>query len=86
MKIYKFFASWCMPCKVLSKNLEGFEREGWELVEIDADTNLEKMKEFGVRKLPTMVIVNEEGETLERFLGVMSLTELQEKLNDFDKR
>lgn len=74
-----------MPCKMLSKNLEGFQREGWEFIEIDADKNIDKMKDFGVRKLPTMVVANENDEVLERFLGVMSLTELQEKLNEFDK-
>lgn len=84
-KVYKFYADWCPPCKVLSRNLEGFERDGWDFEEVNADADVPKMRELGVRKLPTLVFVDEKGEVLDRVLGVISKEELQMRLNEFDK-
>lgn len=60
--IYKFSASWCNPCKQLSKTLEG-EDLGCDLIEIDIDQNRELCEKYNIRGVPTLVYVGN-GQTL----------------------
>jgi len=59
-KIIRFTASWCAPCKVLAKRLEGVDL-GVPVEVIDIDTNTTLTQQFGIRSVPTLVMV--EGET-----------------------
>ena len=54
--IYKFSASWCNPCKQLSKTLEGADL-GCEVVEIDIDSNIELCEKYNIRGVPTLVFL-----------------------------
>ena len=72
-----FSASWCAPCKQL-KNAFGVGTEDAEknIYVVDIDTNLDMPMEFGVRSVPTVVIVGENAIEIERFTGGTSDTVL----------
>ena len=79
-KVIRFTASWCEPCKMLAKTLEDVQTNlPIEIVDIDKDSNT--AIEFGIRGVPTMVMV-EDGAILKRSVGMKSLKELQEWFND----
>lgn len=80
MKVVKLWASWCQPCKVLSRNLEGFN--SCLLEEVNVDENQEAMHEYGVRNIPALII-EKDGEVLERIVGVISKEQLENKVNGF---
>jgi len=78
MKILKFYADWCGPCKMLSKTIESIKEEiPFEVEEIDADNNAEMAKKYNIRGLPTMVIVDGESE-VKRHVGNMTADQVKE--------
>ena len=75
-KILKFQASWCQPCKMLSKAIEG-EDLGVVVEEVDIDDNRDLAIQYGVRGVPTMVLVRE-GTEVARVSGYMSADKVRE--------
>jgi len=79
MKILKFGASWCSPCKALKENLKGFDK--CEIFDFDADINPEIFEKYGIRKLPTLLFVDDEGEEIKRLVGGLSKERLEEEFD-----
>lgn len=75
-KILKFSAGWCAPCKALAGQLKDYK--GYEVVSYDMDENPVKFQEYGVRSLPTIVIINEKENELNRRVGSCTLYEFEE--------
>lgn len=76
MKILKFTASWCGPCKVLTENMKGIEAEA-----IDIDTSPELCAKYNVRSVPTLIMTDDDGNELKRRTGSGSTTQIQEWIN-----
>jgi thioredoxin 1 len=74
MKVLKFWATWCSPCKVLKTTLNSFDACPME--EINVDENHDKASDYGVRALPTLILVNDAGEELWRKTGIITKAEL----------
>jgi thioredoxin 1 len=78
-KVLRFTASWCGPCKMLAKNLESVKTElPIEVVDIDVYTEL--ATEYGIRGVPTLVMVEDDVEK-KRLVGMKSLKELEDWIN-----
>lgn len=81
MKVLKFAASWCQPCKMLSRVFEDAKEQITVPVEeIDIDENMELAKQYGIRGVPTLVLVDDEGKEIKRQSGVMQEAQLVEFL------
>lgn len=68
-----FWAPWCGPCRKLGPVLEELEKtfEGKvKLVKVNADENLDIMKQFSVSGLPTLLVFKD-GEPVERMAGLI---------------
>jgi len=74
-KILKFEASWCVPCQMISKNLEG-EDLGVELVKIDIDENHELAEQYNIRGVPTLVYIKND-KPVSTKVGLFSLNEIK---------
>jgi len=84
MKVYKFYAEWCQPCKMLSKVIEDAKDKidpSVEFIEFDIDAEMMTAVNYNVRGVPTMVIVDDAGKEIKRQTGYMN----EEKLLDFLK-
>ena len=81
MKILKFFGTWCNPCKALSK---AFEDAKIEHQDIDVDENEELADKYHVKSIPTVIVLNNEGEELGRFTGFRNKEQLLEELNKYE--
>ena len=79
-RVLRFTASWCQPCKMLSKNLESVDSK-IPVEEIDIDDNQDLAIEYGVRGVPTMIMMDGNIE-VKRMSGMKSLKELEDWLND----
>ena len=75
-KVIRFTASWCQPCKMLEKNLEAL-KTNVPIEVYDIDEHPKYATEFGVRGVPTLVMMNENIE-VKRMIGVKSLKELSD--------
>ena len=64
------WAEWCPPCKALSPVLETLsdEHEELEFIKVDADANDKVLDEYGVRGLPTILLI-QNGEVVARRTG-----------------
>ena len=71
VKLLDFYADWCGPCKTQDPILEEFvEETGIELEKIDIDDNQTRAGEYDVRSIPTLIMIDENGEEVDRFIGV----------------
>jgi thiol-disulfide isomerase/thioredoxin len=76
MKILRFTASWCQPCKSLAKNLEEANLSlPVEVVDIDVQSDI--AVEYGIRGVPTLVLTDGTVE-IKRLVGSKTVTELKE--------
>ena len=58
MKILRFTASWCGPCKSLAMNLEQANLQ-MPIEVIDIDVQSDVAVEYGIRGVPTLVMLDE---------------------------
>lgn len=68
-----FFATWCMPCRMMSQILEEVDREldgKGKIVKVDVDQNENLAKKFGVMSIPTLVLFKD-GKMVSKNVGVM---------------
>jgi len=79
-KVLKFAASWCQPCKMLSKTFEGMDIET-PIEEIDIDENEELAIKYQIRSVPTLVMLDGDNE-VKRISGMQTSTQLEAWLND----
>lgn len=75
-RILRFTASWCGPCKSLAQNLEVADLS-IPIEVVDIDVNDELAKEYGIRGVPTLVMLDENIE-VKRLVGSKTVNELQE--------
>ena len=75
-RILRFTASWCGPCQGLAMNLE---TSGLDLpIEVvDIDIHPDVAQEYGVRSVPTLVMLDENIE-IKRLIGSRTVNQLQE--------
>lgn len=68
-----FWAAWCEPCKALGPILEkvvGDYAGALKLAKVDADTQMQLAAAFGIRSLPTVVLVKD-GQMVDGFMGAL---------------
>lgn len=82
MKVIKFQASWCQPCKMLSRVVEDAkDKINVPIEEVDIDENMEMARMFNVRGVPTLVLVDEKSNVVRTKSGYMSEQQLLEFVN-----
>jgi putative thioredoxin len=77
-----FWATWCGPCKTLGPMLEKLAAEyngAFRLGKVDVDKNQELAAMFGIRSIPTVMLVKD-GQLLDGFAGALPEGELREFL------
>jgi thioredoxin 1 len=81
MKVLKFYAEWCGPCKGLTMVIKGAaDKITVPIEEVNIDENLMMAQDFNIRSVPTMVLVDKEEKELKRVVGSLSETQLLEFL------
>ncbi|MFV0276730.1 MAG: thioredoxin [Parahaliea sp.] len=83
--VVDFWADWCEPCKVLMPLLEKIAAEyqgAFLLAKVNADQQPMITQQFGVRSLPTvMVMVN--GQPVDGFAGAQSEAQVRQMLEKY---
>ena len=69
-KILYFSSTWCQPCKTLGPIMESVAGQV-NYQKIDVDSNQDLSVKYGIRNIPTLVLVDGDGTELNRSTGVM---------------
>ena len=69
-KILYFTAAWCSPCKALSPVMDSLQGQ-INFDKIDVDTNTDLSAQYGVRGVPSLVLV-ENGNEIGRLVGAQT--------------
>jgi putative thioredoxin len=78
-----FWAPWCGPCKVIGPLLEKLETDyagRFKLVKIDSDQEQELSQAFGIRSIPTCVLMMG-GKPVDGFMGALPEGKIKEFLD-----
>jgi thioredoxin 1 len=69
-KILYFTASWCAPCKALSPIMDSLQGQ-INFDKIDVDSNTDLSTQYGVRGVPSLVLLENDNE-VGRLVGVQT--------------
>jgi putative thioredoxin len=78
-----FWAPWCGPCKAIGPILEKLEIDyggGFKLVKINSDDEQQLAGAFGVRSIPTVVLMKN-GQPVDGFMGALPEGKVREFLD-----
>lgn len=85
MKVLKFYADWCQPCKMLTNTLKDVETN-IPVEEVDIENNSPEvtnlLQRFKIRGVPTLIMVNNDGVEVKRKVGMVMANDLQAFFND----
>ena len=77
MKVLKFYADWCGPCKGLSMVIKGAgDKVTVPIEEINIDNEIMMSVDYGVRSVPTMILVDQNSTELKRHVGTLNEEQL----------
>lgn len=71
--LIKFEASWCGPCKKFAPEVEAAEVQlagTVDVVAVDIDDARDQAQKYGIRTVPTLVLIGVDGAELSRMQGL----------------
>ena len=76
-----FTADWCNPCQRTRPITDELKREGLvDFLYIDVDTELKLAEEFGIKSIPTYILI-EDGKEIKRMNGAKTRQEFLDFVN-----
>jgi thioredoxin len=85
VKLLKFWAEWCFPCKVMApiveKVLDEEDFNNVELISINIEEDPDAAREYHIRAIPTLLLVNDENIVINTLTGSASVDQVKEFLS-----
>jgi thioredoxin 1 len=75
-QLLMFTAKWCGACQRMKPVAADLSREGFDIRTIDVDSNQQKAQRYGIRSIPTFVLVRN-GQEVRRQNGAVSADALR---------
>jgi thioredoxin 1 len=81
MKVLKFSASWCQPCKLLQAVIDNMSADiGIDIESIDIEVATDTANQYNIRGVPTLVLIDDVGNEVKRHVGMITREKLLEWL------
>jgi thioredoxin 1 len=83
LEVKKFSASWCGPCKTLAPTFNEVRNSfsGVSFNEYDVDDNSDIASQFGIRSVPTVLLVKD-GKEVKRIVGAQAKNIYESAINE----
>lgn len=78
-----FHAEWCAPCSQQDPIVDELEEDyddDLSVERIDVDEHQERANEYQVRSLPTLIVLDDEDDIADRFVGLTDQDTLEESI------
>lgn len=89
LKLLKFSASWCGPCKMQKEELEK-NPIGIDIQEIDIDStapeDMELVERYRIMSIPNMVIIDNHDVVQARFIGYTTSDKIKQAITDLEEK
>ena len=82
MKLIKFGAPWCAPCRKLAEDLKKHPLS-IELEEINVEENEHLAEKYSIYQVPSLVLVDDEGKEIDRKLGALPVIKINEWIKSY---
>lgn len=82
MKLLKFYTTHCIQCQHQTKLLDGFTEV--EVVSMDCDKHEDLVKKYGIRSVPTLVLIDEEV-LVHKFIGMTKPDVIIDIINNYNR-
>jgi thioredoxin 1 len=79
------WAAWCAPCRAIAPIVDQLAKDYTGKVvfgKLNVDENPETAQRFGIMAIPTLLVMKGSKE-VDRIVGVLPKTELEEKINSY---
>lgn len=83
MRLVKIYSQTCGPCKVLERILNNANIEH-ESIDINSEEGGEMIEKYDIRAVPTLLLLDKEGEMLNKHVGVLNVEDLKKFVNEAD--
>jgi thioredoxin 1 len=84
MKYLYFSAPWCGPCRTFGPIMEEVATK-IPVQKVNVDEQGDLATQYSIRSVPTLVLVNESGKELSRYVGVQPKSMVLENYKSFSK-
>ncbi len=85
VSVVDFWAEWCGPCRMIGPIIEELANDYGDKVlvgKVDVDSNPEVSVEYGVRSIPTILIIKD-GKVVHTHVGVTTKQALAAKIDSY---
>jgi len=76
-EVLAFETDWCGVCKAMKPVVQQLQDEGFDIRTVDADRHREEAMRYGIRAVPTFILVRD-GQEVRRTTGFMSAEDLKQ--------
>jgi thioredoxin 1 len=83
LKVMKFYADWCGPCKTLTPIFDevSSEVENVDFQSINVDVDSETAARYGIKAIPTIVFEKDD-KVVQKKMGILSKKQIVEFINE----
>jgi thioredoxin 1 len=78
--VVDFYATWCVPCKMLSEELTKVESE-YPIYKVDVEEDIDLSTLMGIRSVPAIKYIKE-GEVVSTTIGLKSAKEINNLITE----
>jgi thioredoxin 1 len=83
IKVLKFGASWCGPCTTMEPIIKKVisEIKDINLISIDVDKEPDTAREYGIKSIPALVLLDNENKIIKSLIGSASTDQIKKFLS-----